>query len=48
MKEVLIRNYVNWIKTTKNQQHKDYARRMLAAVYDGRQGEVFREYGKSV
>ena len=46
MKEVLIRNYVNWIKTTTNQEHKEYARRMLGAVYTNDQGKVFKEYGQ--
>jgi len=46
VKKVLIRNYVNWIKTTTNQEHKEYARRMLEAVYNNDQGKVFKEYGQ--
>jgi hypothetical protein len=46
MREVLIRSYVNWIKTTTNQEHKEYARRMLGAVYTNDQGKVFKEYGQ--
>ena len=45
MKETLIRNYVNWIKTTTNQEHREYARQMLAAVYDGTHAQVFKHYG---
>jgi hypothetical protein len=47
MKEVLINNYVHWIKTTTNQEHKQYAKRMLDAVYTNDQGKVFKEYGKN-
>lgn len=42
--EILVRNYRRWIATTKNEEHKAYAMRMLAAVYDGNQGQVFKEY----
>lgn len=43
--EILLRNYRHWIATTKNEEHKAYATRMLAATYDGNQGQVFKEYG---
>ena len=45
MKELLIRNYLHWISTTKNEEHRAYARHMLAAVYDGTHAQVFKEYG---
>lgn len=45
MKEALITNYINWIKTAKNKEHKQYAIRMLEAIYTNDQGKVFKEYG---
>lgn len=45
MKENLITNYLNWIATTKNPEHKIYAQTMLAAVYDGNHAKMFKQYG---
>ena len=41
----LIDHYTRWIKTTKNETHKEYAQKMLEACYREDYKEVFKLIG---
>lgn len=42
----LINHYRNWIETTKNPYHKEYAEIMLNSIYEDNYVETFSELGK--
>lgn len=44
-REYLINHYKQWIETTKNKRHKEYAQAMLLSVYAGNHQKTFKQIG---
>lgn len=44
-RRLLLDHYENWVNTTDNKWHKEYAQEMYDAVLNGNHIEVFKELG---
>ena len=45
--EIVREHYKNWIETTNNKHHKEYAEMMYTAMLDGNYKEVYSALGRS-
>jgi len=45
--QIVTEHYKNWMETTKNKHHKEYAEMMYQAMLDGNYKEVYSALGRS-